>query len=253
MTCRNLFPGIIMVSVISAVLLVVISAEAQSQKAKWVNLFDGKTISGWHNYNKSDADGWVIENGTLTNDGTGKGGDLTTDKEYENFELEFDFKIPPGSNSGVLYKVVESPEIKRTVFSAPEYQIIDDQGYVFRNGKGEQLFVDAKGDSLKLHDVQLTGANYDLNPPSDRSAVKAPGKWNKARIVVDGNHISHYINGKKVVDYQYGDDNWKAMVAKSKYADWPYAQPHAKGKIALQSHNIREKVWFKNIRIKELL
>ena len=220
------------------------------KKPKWVTLFDGKSITGWHNYNKEGSAGWLIEDGLLTSDGTG--GDLTTDKEYENFELEFDFKIPPGSNGGVLYKVTEQPDIKRTVFSGPEYQIIDDNGYVFRNGQGEPIKVDAKGEVLKLHDVQLTGANYDINPPSDLTAVKAPGEWNKGRIVVNRNHVEHFINGKKVVDYQYGDENWKAMVSKSKYADWPYAKPHAKGKIALQSHNAKEKVWFRNIRVKEL-
>jgi hypothetical protein len=219
-------------------------------KSKWVVLFDGKTITGWHNYNKTDAVGWGIEEGALTP--TGGGGDLTTDKEYENFELEFDFKIPPGSNSGVLYKVVEQPDIKRTVFTAPEYQIIDDNGYIFRGGKGEQIFVDSKGDSLKLKGGQLTGANYDLHPPTNLKAVKAPGQWNKGRIVVKNNHIQHYINGIKVVDYQYGNEEWKEKVAKSKYAEWPYANPHAKGKIALQSHNAKEKVWFRNIRIKEL-
>ena len=220
------------------------------KKPKWVILFDGKIITGWHNYNREGSAGWLIEDGSLTSDGTG--GDLTTDKEYENFELEFDFKIPPGSNGGVLYKVIEKPEIKRTVFSGPEYQIIDDNGYIFRDGKGQPTKVDAKGETLKLHDVQLTGANYDINPPSDLTAVKPPGEWNKGRIVVNNNHIEHFINGKKVVDYVYGDDNWKAMVSKSKYADWPYAMPHAKGKIALQSHNIKEKVWFRNIRVKEL-
>lgn len=225
-------------------------ADERVQKPKWVTLFDGKAIKGWHNYNKEGHEGWVIEDGSLTTNGAA--GDLVTDKEYENFELEFEFKIPPGSNSGLLYKVVEQPDIKRTVFTAPEYQIIDDNGYVFRNGKGEQIHVDANGDSLKLHDVQLTGANYDINPPSDLTAVKAPGSWNKGRIVVNNNHIQHYINGKKVVDYIYGDEKWQAMVAKSKYADWPYAKAHAKGKIALQSHNVREKVWFRNIRIKEL-
>jgi hypothetical protein len=220
------------------------------KKPKWVVLFDGKAIQGWHNYNKQGSEGWLIEDGARTSDGTG--GDLVTDKEYENYELEFDFKIPAGSNSGVLYKVTEEPDIKRTVFSAPEYQIIDDKDYIFRGGKGERIWLDAKGDSLKLHDVQLTGANYDMNPPSDLTAVKAPGQWNKGKIVVNGSHVEHYINGKKVVDYQYGDANWKAMVAKSKYADWPYAKAHAKGKIALQSHNAKEKVWFRNIRIKEL-
>jgi hypothetical protein len=222
-----------------------------SQKAQtWQTLFDGKSISGWHNYNKQDISGWVIEKGALTPDGTG--GDLVTDKEYENFVLEFEFKIPPASNSGVLYKVIETPEIKRTVFSAPEYQIIDDEGYIFRGSKGEPIKVDANGDSLKLKATQLTGANYDMNPPLDRMAVKKPGSWNKARIVVSNNHIEHYLNGKKVVDYMYGDESWKALVAKSKYAEWPYASPHSKGKIALQNHNAREKVWFRNIRVKEL-
>jgi len=218
-------------------------------KDKWVSLFDGKSIRGWHNYNKNSASGWLIEDGALTPDGTG--GDLVTDKEYENFDLEFDFKIPAGSNSGVLYKVIEMPDIKRTVFSAPEYQIIDDKGYVFRNGKGEPTTVDAKGETLKLKDGQLTGANYDMNPPSDLSAVKPAGEWNKGRIVVNKNHIEHYVNGVKVVDYEYGGDEWKTQLAKSKFVTWPYATPHAKGKIALQNHNVHEKVWFRNIRIME--
>lgn len=226
------------------------TVSSPGKKSKWVTLFDGKTIKGWHNYNKQGMTGWLIEDGALAPDGTG--GDLVTDQEYENFELEFDFKIPPGSNSGVLYKVTELPDIKRTVFSAPEYQIIDDKGYVFRNGKGEPITVDAKGETLKLHDVQLTGANYDLNPPLDQSAVKSPGEWNTGKIVVNKNHVEHYLNGKKIVDYVYGDDTWKAKVAKSKYAEWPYAKAHAKGKIGLQNHNVKEKVWFKNIRIREI-
>ena len=248
---KKLFPGLTMAFLVLIFFQNSIAGSPQvAKKPKWVTLFDGKTITGWHNYNKEGWAGWLIEDGSLTSDGTG--GDLTTDKEYENFELEFDFKIPPGSNGGVLYKVTEQPDIKRTVFSGPEYQIIDDYGYVFRDGKGQPIKVDAKGETLKLHDVQLTGANYDINPPSDLTAVKAPGEWNKGRIVVNHNHVEHFINGKKVVDYQYGDGNWKAMVSKSKYADWPYAIPHAKGKIALQSHNIKEKVWFRNIRVKEL-
>jgi len=220
------------------------------QKGKWVSLFDGKSITGWHNYNKEGVTGWLIEEGTLTPDGTG--GDLVTDKEYEDFDLEFEFKIPAGSNSGVLYKVIEKPEIKRTVFSAPEYQIIDDKAYVWRNPKGEPITVDAQGVPLKLKEGQLTGANYDMNPPSDKTAAKAVGMWNKARIVVNKDHVQHYLNGRKVVDYQYGGDDWKSLLAKSKFTEWPYATPHAKGKIALQNHNAHEKVWFRNIRIKEL-
>ncbi|KAA0992881.1 3-keto-disaccharide hydrolase [Dyadobacter aurulentus] len=208
---------------------------------EWVTLFDGKSLKGWHSYNQETAVGWLIENGTLTSQGTG--GDLVSDKEYGDFELEFEFKIPPASNSGILYKVMEKPEIKRTVFSAPEYQIIDDTGYILRDAAGKQT---------ALKPTQLTGANYDMNPPADASAYKPAGSWNTGRIVVEANRVEHYLNGKKVVDYQYGNDTWKAEVAKSKFKDWPYAEPHHKGKIALQSHNPKEKVWFRNIRIREL-
>ncbi|GAB4051089.1 3-keto-disaccharide hydrolase [Spirosoma litoris] len=206
---------------------------------KWTSLFDGKTIKGWHSWHKDGVVGWYVEDGALTPDGTG--GDLVTDKEYENFELEFEFKIPKGSNSGVVYKVIDSPENKSTYTSGPEYQVIDDKGYL-----------DGDGKPYKLKDTQMTGANYDMIPPSDFTVVKAPGEWNKGRILVKNNHVEHYLNGKKVVEYEYGSENWKALVAKSKFANWSYATPHAKGKIALQNHNPKERVWYKNIQIREL-
>jgi hypothetical protein len=231
------FAGILLSSVTATAF---ISGEPAIQD-KWVTLFDGKTVKGWHNYNQTHASGWLVEDGALTSDGTG--GDLVTDKEYGDFDLEFEFKIPEGSNSGVLYKVLEQPEIKRTVFSAPEYQIIDDKNYVVKGPNGEQI---------ALKPVQLTGANYDMNPPMDASAFKPAGTWNKGRIVVKNDHVTHYLNGKLVADYQYGNDTWKAQVAKSKFKDWPYATPHHKGRIAVQSHNAKEKAWFRKIRIKEL-
>jgi hypothetical protein len=227
--------------ILATFLIAMVGIPFDAKKDKWVTLFDGKTITGWHSYSKDAAVGWHIEDGFLTPDGTG--GDLVTDKEYENFDLEFDFKIPAGSNSGVLYKVIEKPEIKRTVFSAPEYQIIDDKGYIWK---------DANGKLLQLKDSQLSGANYDMDAPTDLTAVKPPETWNKGRIVVHNDKIEHYLNGKKVVAYTYGSEDWKTKIAKSKFVDWPYATPHAKGKIALQNHNVKEKVWFRNIRIKEL-
>lgn len=183
----------------------------------------------------------MIEDGMLTTDGSG--GDLTTDKEYGDFDLRFEFKIPAGSNSGVLYKVIEKPEIKRTVHSAPEYQIIDDIGYIVKNTQGEQI---------GLKESQKSGANYDLSAPLDKTAFKPAGTWNTGRIVVKGSSIQHYLNNKRVADYTYGDANWIKQVQESKFKDWPYATPHHKGKIALQSHNAKEKMWFRNIKIKEL-
>ena len=216
-------------------------ATPPGKKSKWTSLFDGKTIKGWHSYHKEGVVGWYVEDAAMTPDGTG--GDLVTDKEYENFELEFEFKIPKGSNSGVVYKVIDSPDIKTTYMSGPEYQVIDDRGYDWK---------DKDGKSLKLDNDQLTGAAYDILPPSDLSVAKPALEWNKGRIVVNNNHVEHYLNGKKVVEYEYGSDNWKAMVATSKFAQWPYATPHAKGKIALQNHSPQERVWYRNVQIREL-
>jgi hypothetical protein len=226
---------------IAALGLVGIISAGVGPSGGWEILFDGKVLKGWHSYNQDKVQGWFIENGTLTSDGSG--GDLVTDKEYGDFELEFEFKIPEGSNSGVLYKVIEKPEIKRTVFSAPEYQIIDDKNYVVK---------DENGKNIGLKPGQLTGANYDMNPPSDPTAFKPAGKWNSGKIVVAGNQVKHYLNGKLVADYEYGGEAWMTNVAKSKYKDWPYATAHHKGKIALQNHNAKEKVWFRNLKIKEL-
>ncbi|MEZ0538374.1 3-keto-disaccharide hydrolase [Fibrella arboris] len=223
------------------VLLGTAALAAFMPQPKWITLFDGKTISGWHSYHQTGVVGWVIEDGTLTSDGSG--GDLVSDKEYENFDLEFDFKLPKGSNSGVIYKVLDRPDIASTYMSGPEYQLIDDRGYEW---------FDKAGNRLQLAKTQLTGADYDMYEPTDLNQIKPIGEWNKGRIVVNNNHVAHYLNGKKVVAYEYGSDDWKAHLAKSKFANWPYATPHAKGNIAFQCHSPKEKVWYRNIRIKEL-
>lgn len=210
-------------------------------KPKWTSLFDGKTITGWHSYHKTGVVGWSVEDGAMTSDGSS--GDLVSDKEYENFDLEFEFKLPKGSNSGVIYKVQDSPDIASTYMSGPEYQVIDDRGYEW---------FDSAGKRLSLANTQLTGAAYDMYEPTDKNQIKPIGEWNKGRIVVNNNHVEHFLNGKKVADYQYGSDDWKAKLAKSKFSKWPYATPHAKGNIALQCHSPKEKVWYRNVRIKEL-
>ena len=223
----------------SILLCLLFSPIAFAFPPKWTSLFDGKTIKGWHSYHKEGVVGWYVEDGAMTPDGTG--GDLVTDKEYENFDLEFEFKIPKGSNSGVVYKIIDNPDIKTTYMSGPEYQVIDDKGYL-----------DAEGKPYKLKDTQMTGADYDMIPPADFNVVKPVGEWNKGRIVVNKNHVEHYLNGKKMVEYEYGSEAWKALVAKSKFANWPYATPHAKGKIALQNHSPKERVWYRNVQIREL-
>ena len=232
MKTRFLLTGLLAIAALPAL-------TALRQNDKWTTLFDGKRITGWHSYHKENVVGWSVEDGALTPDGTG--GDLVSDNQYGDFDLEFEFKIPAGSNSGVIYKVVDRPDLKSTYMSGPEFQIIDDKGWR-----------DATNSDFRLADNQLTGANYGLMAPADLSLPKPIGEWNKGRILVSKNHVEHYLNGRKVVDYTYGSDDWKAMVSKSKFADWLYATPHKTGKIALQNHSPKEKVWFRAIRIREL-
>ena len=206
-----------------------------SQKNKWVKLYDGKGLDHWYAWKINDGSstaGWNVVNGELTTDG--KEGDLVTKKEYGDFELEFEFKISPKGNSGIIYKVLNKQEEKDQPYKyGPEYQIIDDVNY-----------------PGPPKDVHKTGGNYDVYAPTDLTAVKPAGEWNKGKIKIKNNKVEHWLNGKKVADYEYAGETWKADIAKSKFKNWPYATPHEKGKISLQGHG--NTVWFKNIRIREL-
>ncbi len=225
------------------ILLLLLSLTAATgpgkKPGKWTTLFDGKNLKGWHTYLKTSTEGWVIEDGAVTP--SNAHGDLVTDKEYQNFDLEFEFKVPSQGNGGVIYKITESPTIKETYMSGPEYQVLDDKGYEWKDGQGNRL---------KLKDSQMTAAAYDIVPPADLSVVKPTGEWNKGRIVVQNEHVTHYLNGRKIVEYEYGSEAWKKLVAASKFATAPYATAHAKGKISLQGHG-NDKVYYRNVRIQE--
>lgn len=223
--------------VVAALLLSVCTFGYASKPGPWKNLFDGKTTTGWHTYGKEGVTGWMVMGGALMTHG--KSGNLVTDEEYENFELEFDFKVKPKGNSGVIYKVIEDPT-NPPYYSGPEYQVIDDEGYPPFNDNGKMV---------TINDKQKTAANYDMQAPS-KFVSKPAGEWNKGKIVIKDNHIEHWLNGVKVVEYEYGSDTWKAQLAKSKFSKWAYATPHAKGKIALQDHG--DESWYKNIRIRTL-
>jgi hypothetical protein len=214
--------------------MIALSLEAQAQKKKWVNLFDGKSTDGWHTWKQTNVKGWHVMNGELMTHGGNS--DLVSDKEYGDFILEFEFKVPSKSNSGIIYKVIENPAdstLFATYASGPEYQIIDDLGY-----------------PAKLTDKQKTGANYDIIAPYDLTAVKPVGQWNKGKIQIKKNMVTHVLNGVKVAEYEYGSIKWADDVSLSKFAKWPYAKAHPKGKIALQDHG--DMISFRKIRIKEL-
>lgn len=216
------------------VLIVILAAcgsATMAQSGKTVKLFDGKTTKGWHSWHETTVKGWHVMDGVLMSHGGN--GDLVTDKEYGDFELTFEFKAMPKGNSGVIYKVLETPEAKASYMSGPEYQIIDDKNY-----------------PSPIKDTQKTAANYDMQPPNDLSVVKPAGEWNTGKILVKENHVEHWLNGKKMVEYEYGSTDWQSMVGKSKFADWEFAKAHLKGKIALQDHG--DMISFRNIKIKEL-
>jgi hypothetical protein len=213
----------------------------------WKLLFDGKTTNGWRGaYKESFPEkGWVVEDGNLTimaSDGSESTnfGDIVTVDEYDNFELSFEFKLTEGANSGVKYFVVEhQPKPKGSAFGL-EYQVLDDDKHP-----------DAK---MGSGGNRTASSLYDLIPAKDKQ-VNPIGQWNQARIVSQGNKVEHWLNGKKVVEYERGSQQFRDLVAKSKYAAPEYNKngrfgEAPKGHILLQDHG--NKVSYRNIKIRTL-
>ncbi len=201
----------------------------------WKLLFDGKTQNGWRYYQNKPSNSWEASNGTLHSKGSANNygsinADLMTKEQYDNFELSIDWKISPKGNSGILYLVTEDQ--KSSYLSGPEYQIIDDINF-----------------PQKLEDWQKTGANYAMNP-APAAAPNPVGEWNRTRIVVNKGHTEHWLNGKKIVEYQIGSKEWKQNKMNGKWKDAPAYGMAKKGYIALQDHG--SEAWFKNIKIRKL-
>jgi hypothetical protein len=204
----------------------------KEKKQGWKLLFDGTTMNGWRIYQNKKVDDWDVKNDELycKAEGVTKRADLITNDKYENFELQIDWKIAPKENSGIIYMVTE--ENGASYESGPEYQLIDDIGY-----------------PDKLHDKQLTGANYDMNAPSAKVA-KPAGEYNHTKIIVNKGHVEHWLNGTKVVDYQLWTPEWEKLKAISKWKDVKTYGMSKEGHIALQDHG--GGVTFKNIKLKPL-
>jgi hypothetical protein len=186
---------------------------------EWEMLFDGKSLDNWKKFNGEEVTGWKIADGELYNSGVGSdhGGDIITKKEYENFELYVEWKISAESNSGIFYHVQEG--VTNAIYeSGPEYQLLDDKGW-----------------PAKLSDYQYTGSNYAMQAP-EGAEVAPVGEWNTTRIIVKNPHVEHWLNGKKVVEYELWSDKWKEQKAAGKWKDAPYYGMAKKGHIGLQDH-----------------
>ena len=232
---------------------------AAEKAAGWQLLWDGKTLDGWvgeKNGCKTPPEkGWKIENGVLTvlprkaiKDGKwvdipkeqaalGGGGDLVTAKDYRDFVLSVDFRLTKAANSGIKY-FYNQKQFKGT---CEEYQILDE----------------AHPDSTKGRDgkCRRVASLYDMIPANAEPYVKPLGQWNTAKIVSKGNHVEHWLNGTKVLEYERGSEEFRAIVAQSKYVKEQKSGEHwgeaPTGRIKLQDHS-DSTVSFRNIKIREL-
>ena len=201
----------------------------------WQILFDGKTTNGWHTYGKTTVnERWKIADGALYIDNTVKeGGDIVTNEEFDNYDLKLEWKISKNGNSGIIININEdTAKYKETYRSGPEVQVLDNDGH-------------PDGKIIK----HRAGDLYDLIKSSSEP-VKAVGEWNAVEIISDKGSLKIFMNGTNVVTTTMWDDNWKQLIAGSKFKDMPGFGTFKKGKIALQDHG--NAVWYRNIKIKKL-
>lgn len=214
------------------------SPNTLSQKEKesgWKLLFDGKTFNGWHGYNmKGIPDCWKVEDGIMkmTTVGGQESQDVVTDKNYKSFELKVEFRLTKGANSGIIYHVAENPKYKFPYETGAEYQVIDQDNW-----------------PDKLEDWQICGADYAMYPPKVRP-YKPLGEWNQVHLIVNGNKVTHILNGKVVVEFEKYSPDWKKLRDSGKWKDFPDYGKFDEGRISLQNHGTH--VDYRSVKIKEL-
>ncbi|MFK7773069.1 MAG: family 16 glycoside hydrolase [Saprospiraceae bacterium] len=216
---------------------------AEHEKAAgWELLFNGKDMSSWRNFKKETiGTSWIIDNNAIhlnslqNPDGTWsakEGGDIITKNEYENFELRLEWKIGACGNSGIMFNVVEDDKYHSVWLTGPEMQVLDNTCHP-----------DTKYPTHRAGDLyDMIACKYVV--------VKPAGEWNKVRLISKNGKMEHWLNGRKVVEYEMHTDEWKEMIANSKFKDMPDFGLAKKGHISLQDHS--DKVWFKNIKILKL-
>jgi hypothetical protein len=206
---------------------------AQKEKAEgWKLLFNGTSFDGWRGFRQTGipAAGWKVENGLLKTIAGVKGADLITVEKFNDFELSWEWNISAAGNNGIKYFVTE----ERPGAPGHEYQMIDD----------------AANEEGKNGPKRATAAFYDVLGPADDRPLKPSGEWNRSRVQVQGNHVEHWLNAKKVLEYELGSDRVRAGLAESKFKKYPDFGAKIQGHIMLTYHN--DECWFRNIKIREL-
>lgn len=216
----------------------------------WKLLFDGKTFDGWRGMGRDHVQNelWKIEEGTIRKlnseevlplpDGKAvEGGDLMTIETFENYELYFEWKILKAGNTGLKYNVSEDLSQKYGSGHSAlgfEYQLLDDTDTIYAG---------------KLKSSQYSGSLYDMIPPQN-AKTNPVGTFNSSRILIDGNHAEHWLNGLKVLEYEFGSKQLDSLFRLSKYVDYQNFIDKRSGHIILQNH--KDDAWFKNIKIREI-
>ncbi len=208
----------------------------------WELLFDGETLNGWRDYNgDSLTQPWTVVDGCIqaAGDGSDLSGYIVTDREFDNFILDWDWKLGKGGNSGMIYHVVEDPYFKVPYVTGPEYQLIDNEGWEEINAPS------------KLEEWQKLGVNYAMHlPDADSMFVNPQGEWNNSRIVFDNGHVEHYLNGHKILEFEAWTDDWFNRKNSGKWESAPEYGLADRGVICLQDHG--SPASFRNIKIKQL-
>jgi hypothetical protein len=202
---------------------------AEEKNAGWRLLFDGKTLEQWRGYKQESVPaGWSVRDGAIAL--TGKAGDLVTRDQFQDFELQLEWKISPGGNSGIFFHVTEGAGAVWE--TGPELQVLDNATHA--DGKTPET---------------SAASNYALQA-STRDATRPVGEWNEVRLVVKGPHVEHWLNGLKVVEYELWSPEWESRVKASKFKEMPTYGRARRGHIALQDHG--NPVWYRSIRVKTL-
>ncbi len=205
---------------------------AYSQSGDWVLLSEGNILDRWEMYNQNELKGWKLINSELHSSGAGwdANEDIITKKAYGNFELDLEWKIDSANSSGIFFYVQKGS--KHPIYEiAPEYQIMDDKGW-----------------PKKMEPNQYTGASYAMYAP-EGAKIKPAGEWNSTKILVNYPRVEHWLNGVKVLGYEFASEDWKARKASGKWADVPHYGMIRSGHIGLQNAG---KVIYRNVKIREL-